>query len=162
MKVVLTVWEDRISPVSNSAGRLLVVDVENRTIRGRRTESLDAESVFYRARRLSDLEAAIFICGAIWDFFAGLLEGCGIRLIPFICGKAERCSMRKYKHIFGPVPSRRLGRSLGVDITPYKTCSQDCVFCQLGRTPNKTIIRGEYVPIRIRSKRSEAAEDERS
>jgi wyosine [tRNA(Phe)-imidazoG37] synthetase (radical SAM superfamily) len=55
--------------------------------------------------------------------------------------------MREYKHIFGPVPSRRLGRSLGVDLTPYKTCSYDCVFCQLGRTPSKTIIRGEYVPV---------------
>jgi wyosine [tRNA(Phe)-imidazoG37] synthetase (radical SAM superfamily) len=55
--------------------------------------------------------------------------------------------MRKYKHIFGPVPSRRLGRSLGVDLSPYKTCSQDCVFCQLGRTTNKTVTREEYVPI---------------
>jgi wyosine [tRNA(Phe)-imidazoG37] synthetase (radical SAM superfamily) len=55
--------------------------------------------------------------------------------------------MRKYKYLFGPVPSRRLGRSLGVDLIPYKTCSQDCVFCQLGRTPEKTITRNEYVPI---------------
>ncbi|MBF0450816.1 MAG: radical SAM protein [Candidatus Magnetomorum sp.] len=55
--------------------------------------------------------------------------------------------MKKYKYLFGPVPSRRLGRSLGVDLIPYKTCSQDCVFCQLGRTPEKTIIRNEYVPI---------------
>ncbi len=54
--------------------------------------------------------------------------------------------MRKYKHIFGPVPSRRLGLSLGVDLTPFKTCTQDCVFCQLGRTSIKTISRGEYVP----------------
>jgi len=55
--------------------------------------------------------------------------------------------MRKYKYLFGPVPSRRLGRSLGVDLIPYKTCSQDCVFCQLGRTTEKTNIRDEYVPI---------------
>jgi predicted Fe-Mo cluster-binding NifX family protein len=89
MKVVLTVWEDRISPVADSAGELLVVDVENRTVRGRRTESLDAESVFSRAGRLSELQAAIFICGAISDFFAGLLEGYGIRLMPFVCGKVE-------------------------------------------------------------------------
>lgn len=51
-----------------------------------------------------------------------------------------------YKHLFGPVPSRRLGRSLGVDMTPFKTCSLDCVFCQLGRTTNKTVQRAEYVP----------------
>jgi wyosine [tRNA(Phe)-imidazoG37] synthetase (radical SAM superfamily) len=55
--------------------------------------------------------------------------------------------MKECKYIFGPVPSRRLGRSLGVDLTPYKTCSQDCVFCQLGRTQSKTITRREYVPL---------------
>ena len=48
--------------------------------------------------------------------------------------------------LFGPVPSRRFGRSLGVDLTPFKTCSFDCVFCQLGRTTNKTLRRREYVP----------------
>ena len=54
---------------------------------------------------------------------------------------------RNYKYLFGPVPSRRLGRSLGVDLTPLKTCSQDCVFCQLGRTTKTTVIRQEYVPL---------------
>ncbi|MBC8391215.1 MAG: radical SAM protein [Deltaproteobacteria bacterium] len=52
----------------------------------------------------------------------------------------------KYHYLFGPVPSRRFGRSLGVDLTPYKTCSLDCVFCQLGPTWNKTVSRKEYVP----------------
>ena len=51
------------------------------------------------------------------------------------------------KHIFGPVPSRRLGRSLGVDLVPFKTCSYDCVYCQLGRTTNKTVERREWVPL---------------
>jgi wyosine [tRNA(Phe)-imidazoG37] synthetase (radical SAM superfamily) len=54
---------------------------------------------------------------------------------------------RRYKHLFGPVPSRRLGRSLGVDLTPFKTCSFDCIFCQLGRTTRKTLKRKEYVPV---------------
>lgn len=54
--------------------------------------------------------------------------------------------MSDYSYLFGPVPSRRLGRSLGVDLTPYKTCSLDCVFCQLGKTTHKTITRKEYVP----------------
>ena len=51
------------------------------------------------------------------------------------------------KYLFGPVPSRRLGRSLGVDIVPFKTCSLDCVYCQLGPTTKKTIERKEYVAI---------------
>ena len=49
-------------------------------------------------------------------------------------------------HIYGPVPSRRLGFSLGIDLVPYKTCSYDCIYCQLGKTTNKTIERKEYVP----------------
>ena len=49
--------------------------------------------------------------------------------------------------VFGPVPSRRLGRSLGVDLVPFKTCSFDCVYCQLGPTTCKTIARQPYVPV---------------
>ncbi len=51
-----------------------------------------------------------------------------------------------YRYLFGPVPSRRFGRSLGIDLTPHKTCSLDCVFCQLGHTPKKTLQRKAYVP----------------
>jgi len=50
-------------------------------------------------------------------------------------------------HIFGPVPSRRLGRSLGVDLVPFKTCTYDCIYCQLGRTTCKTVERKEWVPL---------------
>ncbi len=50
-------------------------------------------------------------------------------------------------HIFGPVPSRRLGRSLGVDLVPFKTCSYDCIYCQLERTTCKTTERREWVPL---------------
>ena len=55
--------------------------------------------------------------------------------------------MTTYRHVFGPVPSRRFGRSLGVDLTPLKTCSFNCVFCQLGPTPRTTLERREYVPV---------------
>jgi len=56
---------------------------------------------------------------------------------------------KKREYIFGPVPSRRLGRSLGVDLIPFKICSYDCIYCQLGRTTSKTIQRKEWVPIDI-------------
>ena len=52
-----------------------------------------------------------------------------------------------YKHLFGPVPSRRLGISLGVDLVPHKVCSLDCIYCEVGKTTNCTIERKEYVPI---------------
>jgi len=48
-------------------------------------------------------------------------------------------------YIFGPVPSRRLGLSLGVDLVPYKVCSFDCIYCQLGRTTRKTLQRQTFV-----------------
>jgi wyosine [tRNA(Phe)-imidazoG37] synthetase (radical SAM superfamily) len=53
--------------------------------------------------------------------------------------------MGTLKYIFGPVPSRRLGRSLGIDLVPYKTCSFDCIYCDLGRTTHKTTSRQSYV-----------------
>lgn len=51
--------------------------------------------------------------------------------------------------IYGPVPSWRLGRSLGIDLLPSqgKTCSFDCVYCQLGRTTNPTTERSEFVSL---------------
>lgn len=51
------------------------------------------------------------------------------------------------RYVFGPVPSRRLGLSLGVDVIPFKTCSFDCIYCQLGRTTCKTTQRGSFVDI---------------
>lgn len=48
-------------------------------------------------------------------------------------------------YLFGPVPSRRLGLSLGVDLVPRKTCSMDCVYCESGRTTCLTLKRREYV-----------------
>lgn len=53
------------------------------------------------------------------------------------------------RHLFGPVPSRRLGRSLGVDLVPFKTCDFDCIFCQLGRTTTLTLERRPYVPAAV-------------
>ncbi|MDD3321967.1 MAG: radical SAM protein [Paludibacter sp.] len=50
-----------------------------------------------------------------------------------------------YKHLFGPVPSRRLGMSLGIDLIPKKVCSLNCVYCEVGKTTKLTLDRMEYV-----------------
>ncbi|MGZ2371372.1 radical SAM protein [Ancylomarina sp. YFZ004] len=50
-----------------------------------------------------------------------------------------------YKYLFGPVPSRRLGMSLGVDLVPKKVCSLDCVYCEVGRTTKLSLNREEYI-----------------
>jgi wyosine [tRNA(Phe)-imidazoG37] synthetase (radical SAM superfamily) len=51
-----------------------------------------------------------------------------------------------YKHLFGPVASRRLGVSLGVDLVVHKVCSLDCVYCECGKTTDLTMERKAWVP----------------
>ncbi len=50
-------------------------------------------------------------------------------------------------YVFGPVPSRRLGQSLGIDPVPLKTCNWNCVYCQLGRSTPLITKRTDYVPV---------------
>ena len=54
--------------------------------------------------------------------------------------------METYRHLYGPVPSRRLGKSLGIDLIPHKICTYDCIYCQIGKTTQKTLQRKEYIP----------------
>ena len=56
--------------------------------------------------------------------------------------------MKGYRYLYGPVPSRRLGRSLGIDLVPHKICTYDCIYCQIGKTTDKTLVRKEYVPVK--------------
>ncbi|HIE57985.1 MAG TPA: radical SAM protein, partial [Anaerolineales bacterium] len=51
------------------------------------------------------------------------------------------------KYVFGPVPSRRLGQSLGIDPVPLKTCNWNCVYCQLGRSKPMTNERKDFFPV---------------
>ena len=52
-----------------------------------------------------------------------------------------------YRYLFGPVPSRRLGISLGIDLVPMKTCTLNCIYCECGRTTDLTLVRRKYVPV---------------
>ena len=64
------------------------------------------------------------------------------------------------KYVFGPVPSRRLGQSLGIDPVILKTCNWNCVYCQLGRTIPLINQRKEYIPTQdIFSQLVQALED---
>ncbi|MBL8028281.1 MAG: radical SAM protein [Fibrobacteres bacterium] len=55
--------------------------------------------------------------------------------------------MTSYKYLFGPLASRRLGMSLGVDLVPHKICNFNCVYCECGETTDLTTERREYIPI---------------
>ena len=50
-------------------------------------------------------------------------------------------------YIFGPVPSRRLGLSLGVDLIPSKTCTYNCLYCQVGKTDCLTVEPKPFIPV---------------
>ncbi|MDE5422517.1 radical SAM protein [Ancylomarina sp. DW003] len=52
-----------------------------------------------------------------------------------------------YKYLFGPIPSRRLGMSLGLDLVPKKVCSIDCVYCEVGKTTELSINREDYIKL---------------
>lgn len=53
------------------------------------------------------------------------------------------------KYLYGPVPSRRLGLSLGIDLIPYKICSFNCIYCECGETTNLTKQRKEFIPVNL-------------
>ena len=55
--------------------------------------------------------------------------------------------MLVHSFVYGPVPSRRLGLSLGINIIPFKTCTLDCIYCQCGKTTKKTLERRSFFPI---------------
>ena len=58
----------------------------------------------------------------------------------------DKYTAGKTRLVFGPVPSRRLGLSLGLDLVPPKTCTLDCVYCEVGRTTCHTLERKEWAP----------------
>ncbi|MBW2624372.1 MAG: NifB/NifX family molybdenum-iron cluster-binding protein [Deltaproteobacteria bacterium] len=89
MKVALTVWENRISPVFDSTRMLLIVNIENRGVAEKQYVPFDCDSPFSRAAKLDDLGAGVLICGAISNSFANLIEVRNIRIIPFIAGAVD-------------------------------------------------------------------------
>ena len=88
MRVAIPTWEDRISPVFDTAAHLLVVDIENNSEITRETHSL-APSLKSRMETLAQLSIDLLICGAITrPLFEGLART-GIHIIPYVCGNVE-------------------------------------------------------------------------
>ncbi len=74
---------------------------------------------------------------------------CGIRAgNQMDAAPAKKRMDMKQSHIYGPVPSRRLGFSLGVDLVPAKICSYDCIYCQISPTSRTITARKPYIPAR--------------
>jgi predicted Fe-Mo cluster-binding NifX family protein len=89
MKVALTVWEGRISPLFDAARELLVVDIEGRGMINRRHEPIRPQSPLRVVERLAEQGVTVLICGAISEVPAGMMEAAGITLIAFVAGAVE-------------------------------------------------------------------------
>jgi len=89
MRIAIPIWEDKISPVLDTASRLLIVEIEDRDVASRFEIYLDERDLSRRCFRIQGMEVDILICGAISHHFARMLTGSGIDVIPEISGQAE-------------------------------------------------------------------------
>jgi len=96
MRIAVPTSNDRISPVFDVAGRLLLVDVEGEREIGREEVSLEDQDIGPRARRVGELRVDVLICGAISRPLEMMVESAGIEVIPHICGNVEEV-LRAYR-----------------------------------------------------------------
>ncbi len=89
MRLAIPVWNGRVSPVFDTAGQLLVVDIEQGGERSRRSEELSGSFPAWRVRRLEELGVSVLICGGISRPLASMLAAAGIRLVPWTAGSVE-------------------------------------------------------------------------
>ena len=89
MKIAIPVWEDKVSPVLDTASRLLIVEVLDQKEASRLEKSLDAHDLTLRCLRIKDLGIDVLICGAISRQFSNMLTASGMDIIPWISGNPE-------------------------------------------------------------------------
>ena len=63
------------------------------------------------------------------------------------CPAGSTAKDLKKQYVFGPILSRRLGKSLGVDVFPGKICNYDCIYCELGRSTKRCPAAGDCLPV---------------
>ena len=90
MKVAVTVWEDRVSPVFDASRKLLIAEIEDTRITNRSHFLFDPEYPAGLAKILGALDVPVLICGAVSQMPANVLTSGGIDLVPFITGQVER------------------------------------------------------------------------
>jgi len=89
MKIAVSVWEGKVSPVFDTASRLLVLDMEEKRETSRFEIYLDEQTLIRKCSRIRGLDVEVLICGAISRYFHGILTASGISVIPWICGAAS-------------------------------------------------------------------------
>ena len=90
MKIAIPVWQERVSPVLDSAGSLLIVEHDGGGAEvGRREKAWPAGPLPRRAARLEELRVQVLICGAVSRALMGMLAGSGIEVIPWVSGEVD-------------------------------------------------------------------------
>lgn len=89
MKIAVSIWEGKVSPVFDTASRLLILDVEDKREKSRFETYLEEQALTRKCSRIRVLGVDILICGAISRYFYGMLTSSGISVIPWICGPAS-------------------------------------------------------------------------
>ncbi|HNR33504.1 MAG TPA: NifB/NifX family molybdenum-iron cluster-binding protein [Candidatus Hydrogenedentes bacterium] len=87
VKVAMTIWEGRISPVLDTARALVVADIDGGGLVSQRSEELPADSGHEKVARLRALGVEVLVCGAVSRPLADLVTASGIRLVPFVSGE---------------------------------------------------------------------------
>ena len=89
MKIAIPVWENKVSPVLDTASRLMVVELKEGGPTSRLEIYLDERDLSRRCMRIQDLCVDTLICGAVTRYFSEMLKASGIKLIQGISGQPE-------------------------------------------------------------------------
>ena len=89
MKIAIPVWEGKVSPVFDTASRLLILQIENKTETSRFETHLSEQDLTRRCLHIKSLEVDVLICGAISGHFYRMLTVDDIEIIPWVSGAAE-------------------------------------------------------------------------
>ena len=89
MRIAVPIWEDRISPVLDTASRLLIVEMEDQKEASRFETILDEQDIHRKCFRIKGLDVDILICGAISRHFFSMLISSGMNIVPGISGHPE-------------------------------------------------------------------------
>jgi predicted Fe-Mo cluster-binding NifX family protein len=98
MKVAVTIWEDRISPLFDASRRLLVAEIDNGRITERTHFLFDPSRPSTLAKAMMELQVDTLICGAVSRTPADTIAACGVTLIPFIAGDVDSVLEAFVKH----------------------------------------------------------------
>jgi predicted Fe-Mo cluster-binding NifX family protein len=90
LRIGMTVWQQRVSPLFDVASELLLVDAEGAVETARTSVALPERELPRRVRRLVDLGVDVLVCGGISQPLAGMVRASGIRLVPFTAGPVEQ------------------------------------------------------------------------